>query len=253
MIAITIDTTLGPITIGTYYIPLRRQYINYIDYHSLFNRTEPTYFIGDINGHHTTLGDTHTNKIGKQIISLIARNKIQHLGPTFPTTLTHNGSGKPDKILANYNIVHNTHISPGPITPSDHIPIIFEISALPILIPITPRRQFHRADWDAYRYHLQNIPVPTDPAPTLEDIDKHLETWENNITDISQQTIPKIHNRTIPSVNPTHEIKQIQLSYNRLLNNISIYGPSIHKHRRLLQLRYQLHQQYRNINNNNLE
>ena len=251
MIAITIDTTLGPITIGTDYIPPRRQYINYIDYHSLFNRNEPTYFIGDINGHHTTLGDTHTNKIGKQITSLIARNKIQHLGPTFPTTLTHNGSGKPDKILANYNIVHNTHISPGPITPSDHIPIIFKISALPILIPITPRRQFHRADWDAYRYHLQNTPVPTDPAPTLEDIDKHLETWEKNITDISQQTIPKIHHRTIPSVNPTHEIKQIQLSYNRLLNNISTYGPSIHKHRSLLQLRYQLHQQYRNINNNN--
>ena len=58
MIAITIDTTLGPVIIGTDYISLRRQNINYIDYHTLFTRPEPTNFIGDINGPHRTLGET---------------------------------------------------------------------------------------------------------------------------------------------------------------------------------------------------
>ena len=182
MIAITIDTTLGPVTIGTDYIPPRRQCINYIDYHTLFNRPEPTYFIGDINGHHRTIGDSHDNCIGKQITSLIARNKFQHLGPPFPATLTHNGSGKPDKILANYTIIHNTHNSPGPITLSDPIPIIFEISAHPTQIPISQRRQFHKADWDTYRHHLQNIDVPTDA--TSSRADRHtlgnLETQDQN-------------------------------------------------------------------------
>ena len=146
MIAITIGTTLGPVTIDTNCIPPRRQYINYINYHTLFNRPEPTYFIVDINEHHRTLGNTRNSNIGKQITSLILRNKFRHLGPPFPTTLTHNESGKPDKIVANYKITHNTHISPGPITSSDHIRIIFEISALPIQISISPRKQFHKTD-----------------------------------------------------------------------------------------------------------
>ena len=111
IIAITIDTTLGPVTIGTDYIPPRRRYINYIDYHTLFNRPKPTYFIGDINGHHITLGDSCDNNTGKQITSLISRSKFQHLGPPFPTTLTHNGSEKPDKVLADHNIIYNTHFT----------------------------------------------------------------------------------------------------------------------------------------------
>ena len=86
--------------------------------------------------------------------------------------------------------------------------------------------------------------------PTLKYIDKHLETWKNKIKDTSEHTEPKIHHRTIRSLNPTYKIKQTQLSHNRLLNNINTYEQSIHK-LNLLQLRYQLHQQYRDITNGN--
>ena len=41
MLAITIETTQGPLTIATNYIPPRDGYLNYIEFHRLFNRDHP--------------------------------------------------------------------------------------------------------------------------------------------------------------------------------------------------------------------
>ena len=247
MLAITIDSQQGPITIGTTYIPPRTGYINYIDFHTLFNRSHPVYLLADLNARHTTLGNSSSNHVGKQIHSLITRHKCTHIGPYFPTLITHNSTTSPDIVLTNNKAFHNIHLQPGPITPSDHIPIIATISANPIQIPIRPRRSFYRANWTQYKQTLSQHTVPTQTDPTLEEIDTHLDNWTKHIQDATDTSIPTITHRIIPGIKPTHETLLIQTQYQATLQHIHTHGPSLALNRQLITLRQQLQTVYRHI------
>ncbi|KAF2350480.1 Endonuclease/exonuclease/phosphatase [Trinorchestia longiramus] len=101
MLAITIDTQQGPITIGTTYTPPRTEYLHFIDFYNLFNRSHPIYFFGDINAAHRTLGHTHNNTRGSHLHTLITRYQLRHIGPNFPTLITHKSTTSPDIALQN--------------------------------------------------------------------------------------------------------------------------------------------------------
>ena len=49
LLAVTVTTRQGPITIATDYIPPNSPYLHYIDYLTLLNRTNPVYILGDLN------------------------------------------------------------------------------------------------------------------------------------------------------------------------------------------------------------
>ncbi|KAF2356999.1 Endonuclease/exonuclease/phosphatase [Trinorchestia longiramus] len=233
MLGVTVETPQGPITIGTTYIPPRTNFINYIDMHTLLRRQNPTYLLADMNARHPTLGYNNTNIKGKQIHSLINKNKCIHIGPNFPTLLTHNSSTSPDIVLTNTQTFHNIRLQPGPLTPSDHIPIIATITANPIQIPIRPRPSFHNANWTQYKRLLTEHTVPQDPLPTLEEIDNHLSNWESHITAASNQAIPTITHRTIPEIKPTHETLLLQTRYQYICCHLRRHGHSPHLYREL--------------------
>ena len=90
LIAITIETTQGPITIATNYIPPRDGFINYIDFHRLFRQIHPIIFIGDLNAKHRHLRHGSTNYIGRQIKTINNKYELTHNGPDFPTYIGHN-------------------------------------------------------------------------------------------------------------------------------------------------------------------
>ena len=71
LLAITIDTTHGPLTIATHYNPPRDNYLNYIDFHSLFKIPGQIIFIGDLNAKHHVLGHNNKNNTGKQLAYII--------------------------------------------------------------------------------------------------------------------------------------------------------------------------------------
>ena len=245
MIAITIQTRQGPITIGTAYIPPRRNYINLIDLNRLLAMTNPTYIFADMNAKHRCLGHTTQNNRGLNIHSLMTQDKCRHIGPNFPTFISHNGTTSPDIVLTNRLTFHNILLTPGPITPSDHIPIIAKISINPIQIPIKPRLHYYKADWDTYKDALRDIDVPTEPTPTLEEIDRYLTDWTNHVKQASAIAIPKISYRIIPGIKPNHTTLTIQTQYNDLLNDITTAGPSRLKLRQLTALRHRLTNEYR--------
>jgi hypothetical protein len=244
MLAITIGTQQGPITIGTTYTPPRIDYLNYIDFHTLFNRPHPVYFLGDINARHKTIGSSNNNNRGKHLHTLITRHKCRHIGPHFPTLITHNSTTSPDIVLQNTHAYHNIHLRPGPITPSDHIPIIATISANPIQIPIRPRKQHHKADWNKYKQILSIVTPPTQQDPTLEEIDEQLNSWTEYVKQASNETIPTLTYRIIPGIKPSHETLTLQAQYQHTLQYIYHNGPSIQLNRHLLSLRNQLQNYY---------
>ncbi len=57
VLAVEIETSLGPIQIATTYLPPRRPFLPYPDIHRLPSNNIPTYILGDFNGRHTTFGN----------------------------------------------------------------------------------------------------------------------------------------------------------------------------------------------------
>ena len=154
MLSVDIETSLGKIEIGTAYIPPSIGHLHYPDFLSLFKKPHPVYFIGDVNANHIHLGTSSNNTTGHQLTMLINRGHLTHEGPNFPTFITGRSKTIPDRILHNNHTFHNTFAEPGPPTTSDHIPIVYNISANPIQIPIRERFSFRLANWEGYREQL---------------------------------------------------------------------------------------------------
>ena len=249
ILAIEINTPQGAIVIATAYLPPNADYLHFIDYNKLFNRPEPVYFLGDLNARHVTFRYTNNNIIGKNIITLINMNKCKYIGPHFPTLIRHNSATAPDIALTNTKAFHNLHLEPGPITTSDHIPIIATISTSPIQIKIKPRKQYHKADWESYQQTLRTVQTPNIPTPTLEDIDTNITTWTKHIQHATEKHIPTLKYRIVPGIKPNHTIKTLQIQYDTALNYFRYNGPSLQLSRFINNLKDELQNEYRILQN----
>ena len=224
--------------------------MHYIDYLSLLKRRDPVYIIGDLNARHPILGHNDNNPIGRNLNSLLNDDRCRHIGPQFPTLMTHNSTTSPDIALTNNQTFHNVKLQPGPMTSSDHIPIIATISCNPLAIPIKPRRQFRKADWDGYANHLTDLNLPTEDNPTLEQIDYYLEEWTRHVQDATDKFIPTIRYRTIPGIKPNDTTKLLQIQYDAAIRHIYENGPALETIRQINDLKRRLRDEYKTLQNN---
>lgn len=203
LLAIEITTTTGKILIATTYEPPARNFIPIPDFIKLFRRNCPVYMLADLNANHPTLGYTHTNTKGRQLNTLLQNRLIQHIGPEFPTFYTQRRGTTPDIMLTNYRTYHNTNITPGPLTTSDHIPIILTISTTPILIPVNPRPNYKKANWEKFEATVTNS-LSNDNLNNsiIETIDSAVENWHQAIERATQESIPTTFYKSLPS--PIH-------------------------------------------------
>ena len=217
LIAIEITTSTGKILIATLYQPPARNFIPTPDFMKLFRRNCPVYMIADLNANHPILGYNHTNVKGRQVNSLIQNGLIQHIGPDFPTYYTCRRGTTPDIILTNHRTYHNHNITPGPLTTSDHIPIILTISTTPILIPTTPRPNFRRADWKKFKNQVTDIlDNNTLNDMTLETIDLAIENWHQAINRATKESIPTTTFKSLPSPNHSETTKILMAVFSEL-------------------------------------
>ena len=248
LLGLTIHTRQGEITIATLYSPPNEPYLNFIDFLRLFRRQEPVYFLGDLNARHNILGHNDSNAVGRNVQTLIQQDRCRLDGPHFPTLIRHNSATTPDIVLT-ANTFHNLHLQAGPLTPSDHIPIIATITVNPIAIPIKPRKSFHHANWPQYKAELETIEIPTDPHLTLEQIDEHLDTWTQAVKQASDNNIPTIQYRTLPGIRQNDETRRLQRLYDQALETLERYGPSIELSRHISDLKRQLRTEYQQTAN----
>ena len=252
LIAIQINTRQGPIKIATDYIGPNAAYLNYIDYNTLIRTQTPVYIMGDLNARHRTLGNSNCNNIGKSLHTLITEKKLKHIGPFFPTFINTRASTTPDIVLGNNKIFHNIHLTPGPNTPSDHIPIIAKISANPIQIPIRPRLQYSNANWNQYKTDLTNTPNINLQNATTAQIDTVLESLTNNIINTGNQHIPKLAYRIPPGAKTNNTIDSLQQQYYQIYNTIHTLGHTPTLGATLIQIRRQLRLEYQKQHDNTL-
>ena len=247
LLSIEIDTSLGPIIIATAYIPPRVGYLHYPDYFRLFNTRKPVYFVGDLNARDSILGHRNSNKTGKALATLIKNQNANYIGPDFPTFINNRSCTSPDIILTNNHTYHNSYSEPGPPNSSDHIPIILTISSKPILIPIRKRNSYKNANWEGYRYELEQA-NRVDRLENVGDIEDAVGRWTRDIQQASDRFIPKVSYRAIPHPKTSPQIRQLETEYTRLRDNIYRLGPTVGRTKRIRELRTEIRQEYRRIN-----
>ncbi|KAK3892023.1 hypothetical protein Pcinc_004112 [Petrolisthes cinctipes] len=210
--------------------------------HAHRRRNTPVYMLADLNANHHFLGYRRTNTAGRQLYNLTLNRTIQHIGPHFPTYYSVNSNTTPDIILTNFRTHHNTHTAPGPLTTSDHIPIIFTISASPIQIPAMPRPSFKQANWARFKNEItENINSTEFPDPaTLEEIDTEVEKWHETIKTATENNIPTTRHRTLPTPKHSHETNTIMIQFTALRTHAHIHGWTRQQYNRYRNLRERL-------------
>ena len=221
MLQVTIETDTGPINIATTYLPPRRAFLPITDFHKIASQTNPTYIIGDLNAHHPTIDKKRSNTVGKMLAMMLDNNKLKHIGPDFPTFLSHNASTTPDIILSNNKTYHNIQIQPGPITPSDHIPILIKITSHPIKIDTPPTYITNKTNWESFISKVLNLTknINTDTKMNQQNLDNSLKEWINAITKTMEECIPTKTYKTTQKPIYNEKIKVLQFWVRHLLNN----------------------------------
>lgn len=251
MIGITLTIDNSPVTIVTTYVPPRINYLNLIDFNKVLKLPHPSYILGDLNARHWTLGNTNCNPKGHNLNKFIISRKCSIIGPYFPTYIGYNATTAPDLVIGNKKTFHNIKLTPGPKTPSDHIPIVAILQCSPILIPIRPRRQFTKANWELYKGTLENKPDNLPERPSLEEIDNALHEWEKDINQASELAIPEIKYRPLPGLKPSTTTVRLEHTIQYILDRIVRLGPSPELYHRLNNVRNRLNTEYRRLSNLN--
>ena len=245
LLAINIQTRQGIITIATDYVNPNAEGLNLTDYMHIIRRNNPVYILGDLNARHSFLGHSNPNPVGRNIYTLLEENRITHLGPHFPTYIHTRACTSPDIVLANRHAFYNIQLQPGPITSSDHVPIIAQISANPIQIPIKPRPNFRRANWEGFKTELEQYPTPNLNNAEPKIIDRAIDNWTKQIQTAANNHIPTLKYRIPPSLRPNNTITNIQNQLDRIYNLLKQHGHNHILAQELIVLRNQLQTEYK--------
>ena len=247
ILALEIETTTGNIVVSTMYQPPSRDYIPTPDFITLFRRNYPVYMIADLNANHQTFGYARANVKGRQLFKMIQNKTIQHIGPHFSTFYSSRRGTNPDIILTNYRTHHNILSIPGPLTTSDHIPIIITISSSPILLPIQPRSNFAKANWQKFKENI-NLQIQNTnlEEATPEEIDTSIESWYTTILNSINNNIPKTYYRQLPAPVLSHESQTIITVFNAIRDFSDRHGWSNQHYQTYKQLQNILHDKLTN-------
>ena len=212
LLELIIDTPLGKISIATTYLPPRRSFLPYPDIHKLASNNHPTYIIADMNAQSRLLNNNRENLVGRGLNRFLNSGKLIHLGPNFNTFHNALGSSTPDIVLANNKIYHNFTITQGPITSSDHLPIILNITTNKITRPIPSTLNTKVANWDNFVNEI-NTNTPTLSLTgqwNKEELDSKLDNWYTIIENAIDNNIPKKKSKLVIKPITSPQLRRIQ-------------------------------------------
>ena len=220
IMATTIYTTRGKITIVTFYRPPRDNFLPLTDLQNFVNYNNHTLIVADCNIHHQIYGHSTTDKLGKIFNKFTIEKNLQFLGSHFNTYFHGTHKVKPDLIFCNNHFLHlATHIKEGERSIAlDHIPIHLTFSSNSIAIPNQPKFNFNTADWSKFRDHMEELELPNLINKNTSEIDKQWVKISKHIMDGANKFIPKTNYKIIPAFTPSTRTKSLLYIYNQRHN-----------------------------------
>ena len=211
-IGVQIQTRSGPLIIMTNYSPPRRTNIPNSDLDYAIQNNWPVLIVADLNARHSMFGYTgRSNPKGRQLNKLVFNNKLNCVGPSFPTYFSHNNiyGTKPDIVLTNNKFYFNYHISPGGMGPSDHMAIHLKVSCNPILIECPAYENYKNTNWKKYEDNLKGIPQINLESKFLCDIDREINSLYKHLNEAKQKSTPVVHFKRIRTSKCTVKFKRL--------------------------------------------
>ena len=245
-LAIRVETTKGPVIIGTAYHPPRREVFPIADLLRLMRNNIPVYILVDYNARHRFIGHSTNNAAGTIINNLITRNLAYHIGPDFNTRVGQSGISKPDIILKNRSAFLNYAIREGNLTTSDHIPVMFTLSTKAIVIGNSSRNMYKQTNWEAFKRSTENDirrkmaerDLSGNPRGINKDIiDGGLVSWYNIVKTRLEENTPQKNLIFAPHPRESDLLKALQMAYNQI-RTAALVTPDVR--RRLLFLQQEI-------------
>ena len=168
LLAVTLNTTGGLITLATFYRPFDDKKPNSkIPHHlfnRLFNRSHPVVLMGDLNLKHKSLGmSCKANPQGNDFAKYCLNNKsnIFYEGPSFNTWFDRGKKSKCDIVLFN-RAAQELHqfITQGKQLGSDHTVVRLTVSSTPICLDTPPIPDESKANWKLFKNTLEKHQLP---------------------------------------------------------------------------------------------
>ena len=247
LLAVEIETNQGPVVLASIYLPPRRPALPIPEILRFSRLRKPAYLMGDLNARHSALGyDSHYNQTGRNIARLLLEGHITHLGPDFPTFISGDHATTPDIVLGNRYADLSIVMKPGPLTTSDHLPIVATISTNPIITEtVIERDDYNRADWEGLQTYLQNLPRATNlRLASIENIEEELDKWFTDVCNAKDQFIPKVRHTKLPCPRPTREIETLQTMFSNVKSLALARGWTQDLKARYMQLRHELREKW---------
>ena len=219
-----IETQHGPMIILTNYTPPRQRFLPNQDIEFMIRHQTPIIFAGDMNTRHQAFGYvSSSNPKGRALNQHIVNNRLNYIGPNFPTFYTRRSQTKPDCVFTNNRIFLNYHVQPGGIGPSDHITIDIRISADPILVPRPPIPDIDNTDWDQYKELLSSDPLINLDGGTADSILNEFNKIYSSINSAKEQSTP------MKTVQRRNNLKTTS-KFKRLTRILDIYFRALTRH-----------------------
>ena len=198
LLAITLTTNKGLLTLSTYYRPFKdtkqNSSIPHLLFKQLFNRSHPVFLLADLNIKHKCLGSSKNTKEGIEFVEkcLNKTSNINYIGPDFNTFFQSNKNDnsckktKCDLIFGNKasSELHQ-YIAQGNQNGSDHTAIIFKVSSKPIHIKVPERINTEKANWKGFKNVLlkyKKIEVDGINSNQLSQLTKDIIDTVSNVT-----------------------------------------------------------------------
>ena len=211
-IGIQIQTRTGPLIILTNYSPPRRTNIPNSDLEYAIQNNWPVLILADLNARHSMFGYTgKSNPKGRQLNKLVFNNKLNYVGPGFPTYFSHNNiyGTKPDSVLTNNKFYFNYHITPGGMGPSDHMAIHLQVSCDPILVKCPAYENYDKTNWVKYKENLKNVPQINLESTFLTDVEWEIKSMYNYLNESKEKNTPIVSFKRIRTSNCTIKYKRL--------------------------------------------
>jgi len=141
----------------------------------------------------------------------------------------------------------------GPITDSDHTPMIIKLTARAITKPINETMDIQNADWDTFQYKIKSemTQIQTPTNMTTNEIEEYFKTWQHIIVNTTKKIIPTKKTKIAQKQITSPFLRYIQHRFQSLINKTKTEGWDRGKYCEYRLLQVAVRNEATKISNNN--